>query len=201
MTSKRHGPRAATLLGLGLLLGFAALCGYWVGFASGAASFVQPRGKGASLAVPAGRLREEAGREVRAMQSYLDQTNLEPALYHDVLDAQEKMERAFGRRNWKKAIASAIEIQRLVAALLTPVQSKILQERIRAQGRLRWLLDEGGELDAPLHVERVRHLIAEIEKTIWDPTADSGKATSLTEQVLIAARDGIIETKRKKCQT
>lgn len=142
--------------------------------------------------------RNEADHEVVVMQ-YNQGNEQDDVLYQEIIELQTKMKEKYDKQRWVPTIEIAGQIKQEVRRLLSRLEGQARDDLVYVEAAFKRLIDEDGELHAPLQVQRVRGLIDEINNNIKHPTKNYKKAIALSKQAIIDAQAGIIESKKKKC--
>jgi len=143
--------------------------------------------------------RNAADHEVQVM-NYNNGAKEDPQLYQQILELQKKMHEKYAKQRWVATIELANEIKQKVEQLLLRLREQANADLVAVRAEYKRLIDEGGETHAMIYVQRVRDQISEIEKNIAPPIKNYLKAIAIAKQAMIDAQDGIIETKKKKCE-
>jgi len=147
--------------------------------------------------------KNEADREVQIMN---DNNGMKENadLYQKIIDTQKKMDQKFAKERWVTVIELASDIKKEVTRLLLRLQEQASADLVEVKAEFERLKGEGGETHAILYVQRADGLIKEIETNIdinrVPPIKNYLKATALAKQAMRECQEGIIESKRKKCE-
>jgi len=149
--------------------------------------------------IEATQQKNEADAEVRIMN--VNNGNKEdPDLYQKIIEIQKKMDQRFAKERWVTVIELAKDIKQKVTQLLLRLQDEAGADLVEVEAENKRLLDEGGQTHALIYVQRVADLIKQIYDNINPPTKNYLKAKALAKQAMRDAEEGIVETKKKKCE-
>lgn len=128
-------------------------------------------------------------------------------LYQQILDIQKKMEQRYNKESWEKTIELADDIKKKVEQLLARLRNQADADLVEVNAEYKRLIDEGGQIHAGTFVQRVTDLIKQIQDQInpsppppAQPIKNYVRASALAKEAMRDAQEGIIESKRKKCE-